>query len=328
MGLNYSSGSICRVVSVFLVAFLAVVSHAPAQGGSNGCFGSAADSTDFGWGYSVYITDTTKQIVEAKCGPAELSPFGVVHDSRQIDNWTIQINGEYELVMSPGQIALTQTIAGQAHNARTANDPGMSGAVGASVIWWDTITPHRLDKTPNSKHMYMPKPTLQQLSNNPTAYLVKLTAKALTDPPPTCTATGDTQAYWYSMIASLIVFNREWPQDAAAVAPPGSPVALDKSLLVGDVAPGHGKCVKGPLDGDFAAFDGWPMKIRLNMRSVVMAGSPLTGPGIGGAKPTSGNTEVEVPDFHICIVDPPGIEVTSASGHDYSCGAIAAAAAK
>jgi hypothetical protein len=324
---NHSSASICRVASVALVVVLAAVSNAHGQQG-NGCFGRAADQAAYGWGYLIYITDgSPNNHLQTKCAPGELSPFGVVHDSQHLDNWTIHMDAEYELVISPGQIALKQTIIGQAHNARTTNDAGMSGAISANVIWWDTITPHRLD-TSTSTHKYLPKPSLQQIMNNPKAYLVNLGAGAFSEP--SCTSTGDGHQYWYSEVAQVYGTYDAWSTTGMTSGSSGGNIPIDKSLVVGDLDSGYMKCTKFQGQGldTFAAFDGWPVKIRLHVRSEVNAGSKLTGPGIVGVQATSRQSEVDIPDFHICVPDPPGVEITSASGHDYSCGAGAASRAK
>jgi hypothetical protein len=329
MRINYSSASVCRVASVVLVAVLAAASSAHAQTPEiNGCWGRVKDQEAFGYGYTTSIgTDGSfNRHIKSKCAPGELNSFGVINDSQSLNDWTIHMDGEYELTVSPGQITLKQTLTGQAHNVQRTAEPGMRGGVGAKVIWWDTITPHRLDK--NGK--YKPKPTLQQLINNPNAYVVKLYATLLSDPQVSCTQTGDFQYYYYEEVASLQAYaSSNWSaQDGIASVPQSGGVALNKSLLVGDQQPDLMKCTKGPLGGSFAAFDGWPARISVTVLSSINGGSLMSGPGIEGVHLTSGQTEVDIPDFHVCMPDPPGVEITSASGHDYSCGANNAPTAK
>jgi hypothetical protein len=309
---QHFSAFTCKATLVAVVV-LAAVSSVHAEPGY-GCNVAMIDKASFGWGYETYISfgaseDPSITRRKGKCGSEQTNTFGVINDSLEGDAWVVSLSGNYEMVINPAQIVLKQTINGKGHAMRKAPIPSQSGTVGARLIWFDTITPHVIDKP---KHSYKPKPTLPQLQANLKGYMVLIKARAWSDGPVQCTTNGDYNLYWYTMIANMIAFaDINWGNGD----PLADPHAYGGSNLViqsGEVAPGHSKCLKGSIGGTYAAFDGWPSRIRLRVQSAVNAGgSPL--------KSMSGQAQVDVPDFHMCLTAPDGVELTSASGHDYTC---------
>jgi len=315
--LHHVSASIGRLASVTLVAVAVIVLTAisNAQGEQSfGCTVAEMNKTPFGFGYETYISfgpsqDPTTTRRKSKCGAEQMNTFGVVNDSLDGDTWVVSMSGQYEMVINPGQIVVKETIKGKGHPFRAAPIAGQGGTVGARLIWFDTITPHVIDKP---KHSYKPKPTMQQLIGNLKGYMVLIRARAWNDGPVQCTSNGDATLYWYTMIAFMHAFaDINW----AGGDPLADPHRFGETNLViqsGDVAPGFMKCQRGTMGGTYAAFDGWPSRIRLSVQSAANAGG-------SAAKSESGQAEVDVPDFQICLSAPEGVELTSASGHDYTC---------